>query len=337
MKSCHQLSNVDNFNDNSPKVYAGWIKDKSIRAKSSSGGVFSALALEIIKEEGVIFAATMTEDLKVKHISVNNEQDLESLRGSKYLQSDIGETYAKVKFELNLGRQVLFVGTPCQVAGLKTYLSKKYENLLTVDFICHGVPSQEAFDIYCKRIGINSHETQKISFRYTEGWGFYTRKIVLNAKTNKIHKYSIPIAHDYYMRAFSKGLMFSKACYTCKYAKLERVSDITIADFWNLGNEVPFNYKQERGVSLVLGNSSKGIQFLKHIENLFLEERGIDEAIKGNYNLTHKSHCPDGRETYFEDSKNLSIKDLQKKYRIQPSLRDYLRPLKRKIMSFKIK
>ena len=146
-KACPIL-NAEKKQDMVLKCYVAYAKDESIRLQSSSGGVFTLLAEAILQKQGIVFGASLDENMQVKHISIDNVADLSLLRGSKYVQSDIGNTYIEVKKNLENGRQVLFSGTACQIAGLKQYLRKDFENLYTIDILCHGVPSPKVWDLY---------------------------------------------------------------------------------------------------------------------------------------------------------------------------------------------
>lgn len=320
MQVCHQITPVIENKKNPSAVYAAWNLDDKIRCLSSSGGVFSAFAEKIIKKGGIVFGAAYIEGLKVKHIGVDTIEGLQQLRGSKYIKSNIGDCYKEVKSNLQKKRLVLFTGSPCQVAGLFSFLKTRYDNLYTCDFVCHGVPSQKAFDIYREKIGLSQSCIKKIGFRDTERWGF---KMSLDGV-------SIPLINTYYLKAFTKGYMFMESCYSCQYATEYRISDITMADFWGLGDRIPFNHSKYKGVSLLLINSEKGERLtFECADSLFLEERTLDEAIQGNYNLSHASLRPIERNTYYEDSIRMSKFRLIRKYRLFPSWRDYLRPLKR--------
>lgn len=329
MKACHIITPCFTF-QKPVKTYACWTKNTADREKSSSGGAFSVIARKIISVGGIVFGACMCEDLNVRHISVEKADDIFLLQGSKYVQSYLGDTYKKVRNELISRRKVLFTGTPCQVAGLYSYLQKPYDNLFTIDFVCHGVPPQSAFDIYVKKIGLN-RKYKKINFRFTKGWG-YQLSIQKDINSSRV---LLPPSKTYYLRAFTNGLMFSEACYSCNYARPERVSDFTMGDYWGLGIKVPFNHKTHKGVSLLLLNTERSVSFINECNDLFFEERPFKEAIEGNYNLSYTSKRPLGRNSYFEESKILSVSELSKKYKIQASTRDYLRLLKQIIISYK--
>lgn len=330
MKACHRLT--DKIKYHTPlKTYACWTKNLSDRKRSSSGGAFSILARKILNEGGIVYGASMCEDLKVRHIGIESIDEIIRLQGSKYLQSFLGETFKEVKRQLRDGRKVLFTGTPCQVGGLLTFLHREYDNLYTCDVVCHGVPSQKAFDIYIDKIGIRG-KCKNFNFRFTEGWGFQlSRQLVAPTKDGDSNKKMISPKNAYYLRAFTKGLMFSEACYGCAYARPDRVSDVTLADYWGLGVIKPFSHPTYRGVSLLLVNSDKAMSLLYECPDLFYEERPFEEAVKGNHNLSHTSGRPDGRDTYYEDAKTMSISSLSAKYGIKASVRDYLRLLKQKL------
>lgn len=330
MKACHRLT--EKVQCRTPKkIYACWTKNELDRRRSSSGGAFSILARKILNEGGIVYGASMCEDLKVRHIGIESTDEIIRLQGSKYLQSYLGNTYKEVRAHLRDGRKVLFTGTPCQVGGLLTFLHREYDNLYTCDVVCHGVPSQKAFDIYIDKIGIRG-KCKNFNFRFTEGWGFQlSRQLVAPTKDGDSNKKMISPKNAYYLRAFTKGLMFSEACYGCAYARPERASDVTLADYWGLGVMKPFNHPTHKGVSLLLVNSDKALELLNESPDLFFEERPLEEAIEGNHNLSHTSVRPEGRDTYFEDSQVLSISELSSKYGIKESMRDYLRLLKQKI------
>ncbi len=333
MKACHVIS--PQAEPRLPlKTFACWTKNITDRSNSSSGGAFSVLARRVLSLGGVVYGATMTPDLEVRHIAVTKQEDLILLQGSKYVQSYIEGIYQDVKTRLRRAEMVLFSGTPCQIAGLKTFLKRNYENLLTCDVVCHGVPSQAAFNYYIDKIGIRDNR-ETVSFRFTDGWGFRLSRQAVAPTGRGFRKKTIPPAKAYYLRAFTKGLMFSKACYNCHYARPERVSDFTLADYWGLGNRIPFRYPTQKGISCMLVNSQRGLDFIHSCEELERVERPLEEAIEGNHNLSHVSNYPKGRDTYFEDSIAMDIKELSAKYNIKSTLRDYLRILKQDLFKLR--
>ena len=334
MMACHRLSSVAEYR--TPlKTLACWTKRDDDRRKSSSGGAFSVIARKVLSENGVVFGATMDPNLQVKHISIEKVEDIIKLQGSKYVQSYLGDTYKQVRELLRQKRLVLFTGTPCQVGGLLTFLRKKYDNLITCDVVCHGVPSQKSFDSFCEKVHLKGR-CQKVSFRFTDGWGFQLAyELIAPTKAGNSNKKLIYPKNAYYLRAFSKGLMFSEACYTCAYACPDRVTDVTLADYWGLGVMKPFKYPTHKGISLLLVNSDKALSLLNECSDLFFEERPFEEAVRGNHNLSHASERPFGRDTYYEDAKTMHISALSKKYKIKATIRDYMRLLKQIIITYR--
>ena len=288
MKSCHRLFPIENY-QTPLKTLACWTNNIEDRMRSSSGGAFSVLARKVLLAKGVVFGATMDMNLQIKHISIEKAEDIVKLQGSKYVQSYLGDTFKKVRNFLKHNRLVLFTGTPCQVGGLLKFLNKKYDNLITCDMVCHGVPSQKAFDIFCENEHIKG-TCHGVSFRFTSGWGFQLAREIKthigDSNTVEIVRKSISPKKAWYMRAFNKGLMFNEACFSCAYATPQRVSDFTMADYWGLGLKSPFNHPTFRGVSMLLVNSTRAWEFIKDDPNLFYEERTLEEAIEGNYNLS---------------------------------------------------
>lgn len=324
IRACHQLTESTSVFNAPLLTYAAWSLNKNIRQNSSSGGLFSELAKIILENGGFVFGAAFSDELKVVHISVTSEAELFKLQGSKYVQSDIGDSFPRIDEILKHGKKVLFSGTPCQVAALKKYLKKDYDNLFTIDLICHGVPAQKTFDLYLNSIDIFPKPADVFSFRNTNGWGF----------AMSYNGHNIKVKDSYYIRAFNRGLMFNEACFNCKYATSKRVGDITLGDFWGLGATNPFSHPKTGGISCVIVNTLKGKKWLEAISNIFLEERNLNEAIEGNHNLHSPSNRPKDRDTYLIDCENLSKSELQEKYDLSPNFRDYFRPYKYKILKW---
>lgn len=340
MRACHRIE--PHIYYNTPlHTLACWTKNDNDRKKSSSGGAFSVLARKVLSMDGVVFGATMDRNLQVRHICINKVEDIHLLQGSKYVQSYLGDTYRQVREQLKTDRKVLFTGTPCQVGGLLTFLHKQYDNLITVDMVCHGVPSQKAFDAFCERTHLKDH-CDGISFRFTEGWGFQlARELVAPTKagdsnSTRVIRKPVNPKNAWYMRAFDKSLMFNEACYSCAYTHPQRVSDFTMADYWGLGLNASFNHSTIKGVSMLLVNNAKAWTLLQECSDLFYEERTLDEAIKGNHNLSQRSSRPQSRDTFISDMMTMNHSDLMKKYCIKASLRDYLRLLKQWINSKRV-
>ena len=318
-KACPILTDICLPRSDSPQVYAAWNLEESIRTDSSSGGVFSVLAKHVLSQFGVVFGAAFDSEFKLQHHEAKNIAELRKLRGSKYLQSDIGDTYVKVKAYLNNGSRVMFVGTPCQVAGLYGYLRKDYVNLLTGDLVCPGVPSQRFFDEYLHYLRHNGYpKFDDISFRNKRAW---SRATILTEHSTSEKEVLLTGRHDYYQQAFLKGLISRKSCYVCKYARLPRIGDFTLADFWGIGKDVSFRHDTSQGVSLFLVNSSHGSAVLRScLNDMFLEKRELSEAKKMNARLYRASEYPPGRDSFLIDMKNMSIGAIRAKYRLKNKL-----------------
>lgn len=317
-KACPLLSPLENENTIIPKAFAIWsFQDRIV---SSSGGTFSAFARKILDKGGTVFGAAFDEKLRCRHIKVETLEELAPLRGSKYVQSELGDTFLKVKDCLKNGKEVLFTGTPCQVAGLYAYLHKDYDNLLTLDLACHGVPSDAVFQSYLSKL--QNSKKCKISsfeFRRRNGWGFAP------AVSDRGKLTSIYDIENLYMCAFDKSALFRQSCYTCPFAKIPRVGDCSIADFWGIGRHgKPFKHNVLKGVSLVLVNNAKGMEAVMELENVFREERTLEEALVENPNITQPSPLHPQRNEVIQSflDPRKSLKDISKEfYLLDNSLR----------------
>lgn len=270
------------------KAYAAWSLDDYDRGSSTSGGIASVLTNHILHQGGVAFGAVSSEKCDVRHEAVEQVCNAARFKGSKYVQSTIGYCYQEVKEALKQNKQVLFTGTPCQVAGLRNFLGKPYENLYTVDIICHGVPSLKLLSEHLSRYCLLDDIT-KVSFRNNEGY-------VLSAYKDDKLQYSKPFPNDRYLYGFMYALFYRPSCYECRYANSHRISDLTIGDFWGLGKKRPVNYDTKK-VSVVTPNTDKGALLLKACkQKLFLEERDREEAISGNKQL----QVPSIRHKYYQ-------------------------------------
>lgn len=261
------------------KTLAAINNDESIRLKSSSGGVFSLLAERIIHNGGVIFGARFDEKWEVVIGCTETTDGIAQFRGSKYLQARTGDSYYRCEQYLKIGRQVLFSGTPCQVAGLKRYLGKEYGNLITVDVVCHGVPSPKVWRKYLdETVGVSN--VKGVSMRdKMEGWHNYHLSISY-ADGDKSKILSSPYGTNDYMRAFLKNMILRPSCYQCKFRELRSGSDITIGDYWGINNIRP-EMNDDKGTGLVLVNTEKG-KFILDSGGLKFEETTFEESCQGN-------------------------------------------------------
>lgn len=267
------------------KCYAARVKETEILKTSTSGGIATILAKKIIEKNGVVYGAAYTEDCEVNHIRVNKTEELNKLQGSKYVHSYIKESFKLAKKDLIDGKIVLFIGTPCHVAGLKKFLLKEYDNLYTVDIICHGVPSQKFLKEEVKRVNNNSTNVERVNFRDKT----YKDFTFIIKNKNKI-SYAQEWENNPYFYTFMKSITYRENCYECLYARPERVSDITIGDFWGLGIDSKFYDTKNKGISVVLPITKKGLKLLEMAnDDIEKEERKIEEAILGNDQLREPS------------------------------------------------
>lgn len=304
---------------NSPKrVYSGWSLDNTIRLNSSSGGAFTEIARPILEAGGVVFGCGLDADLLAVHMYVEDMAALRSkLSGSKYVQSNIGDSYAKAKSFLKAGRKVLFSGTPCQIAGLHNYLHRDYPNLFTVDILCHGVPSPMVFEDYKKFMAKQYHmKIDDVKFRCKKSsWIFYNMVLTGHVeKNNAVKTYEGAYYEDPYIRGFLRDNFLRPSCYECKFTRVERASDFTIADWWGYKKhskqDVGFRYK---GVSLILVNTDKALELVQYL-NMYLRLRSLEEAKHTNICLSHPFPMPISREMFWKDYKNMSFKELVENY-----------------------
>lgn len=268
------------------KVYAVWSKDNETRIKSSSGGFFMVAAKYILSNGGAVCATRFSDDFSGAVFDIcESESELYKFRGSKYVQSNLNPVYSRVRDLLKNKRLVLFVGTGCQVAAIKTYLGRSYDNLICIDLICHGVPSPMIWERYIQYLDKEHGDSgvKSISFRVKKtSWKEYSLEVVFNNG----RKYEKSKTQDPYLIAFGKDIILRPSCEHCKYACLKREGDVTISDFWAYRS---FDFKtrnDEKGISCCIINSQKGVQLFELLRNEFVVvEKGLDEAIRGNRSL----------------------------------------------------
>ena len=264
-------------------VYAAKHKNEQVRLASSSGGIFTLLAEKIIDEGGVVFGVRFNNNWDVVHDYTETMEGLAVFRGSKYVQSYMGDCYLKAKSFLEQGRKVMFTGTPCQIAGLKNFLRKDYDNLLTVDVVCHGVPSPKVWQVYLDEIArkggknsVLSHpivektEINHIDFRSKSiGWKKFSFALTLSKATADGEKNTVLLSSIFtenpYMNAFLSNLSLRPSCYDCPAKAGKSGSDITIADFWGIEDVLP-EFDDDKGISLVLSYSEKGGRWLAGLD-----------------------------------------------------------------------
>ena len=299
------------------KVYACFNKDKDVRLSSSSGAVFSSLAEYVLNKNGIVYGVAMSADCySAEFIAVTDEVGLARLRGSKYLQAKIGNTFKSVKENLIAGRYVLFTGTGCQVNGLKRFLERDYDNLICVDVICHGAPSPALWRKYAEyQEKKNGGKLKGINFRCKDdGWvDFGMKEVIKSIPKNKMKKYFISKDNDSYMKMFLQNYCLRPSCYECT-AKKVKMSDLTIADFWGINNVAP-DMDDSLGTSLVLIRTAKGNELFESANgNMKMKEVSYEDGVKGNPAEYRSCARPSERDKFFEDMRTMSFEELKEKY-----------------------
>ncbi len=255
-------------------VFAVKHKDEYVRMNSRSGGIFTALSDYILDNGGIVYGSSIEADFVVKHIRATTKEERDKMRGSKYAQSSLGEIFREVKKDLLNDRQVLFTGTSCQIAGLKAFLGKEYEKLVCVDIICRGVPSPKVLRDYIQWMEKRKNsKATKFEFRNKSkyGWKLHVETISFDDGDK--------VDGNIFGQLFYGSNINRPSCYKCRYKSLKHPGDITIGDFWGI-TEIDSTFDDNKGVSLVLVNSEKGMCIFDLIvENLIYKETGICESM----------------------------------------------------------
>lgn len=303
-------------------TYAAYSLNQSERLDSSSGGLFSLIAKSVLANRGIVYGVAMTENCRrAEFIRVTEESDLYRLRGSKYLQAHVGQTYKEIKLDLDNGKSVLFSGTGCQVNGLKGFLGdgkydresfeQKYPNLYCVDVICHGVPSPKLWERYVSLIEETyNSKLVEVNFRCKEdSWkDFGMKQISSDKKQVYISKDKDP-----YMLMFLRDYCLRPSCYECR-AKSIKMSDITLADFWGIDAVAP-ELNDGNGSSLVLIRSPKGKKILNTVINgIIFKEVSYEEGVSHNPAEFRSATRPSERDYFFKDMEELTFEELKSKY-----------------------
>ncbi len=300
-KLCEKICPVKNYqskNINQPKAYAFINKNDEIRLKSSSGAVFPSIANIILSKGGIVFGTHYDNEMKVCHTKIDKVIDIEKLQSSKYVQSDTKKTYQEVKYALENGQLVLYTGTPCQIAGLYSYLKKDYEKLLTIDLVCHGVPSRKIFEMYKKEFMLSKKDNGKlvnINFR-SKNNGWTCSEFSTTTTTTTTTTYQTLGRHDDFMKCFLSNLILNNSCNDCHFNKIPRVADLTMGDFWGV-DEFDTSLNDNKGTSILLINTEKGKKFFEIVKtdsNVYTKEVPLNVALKGNPNIigsTQKNHA----------------------------------------------
>lgn len=309
-KVCPVINNIEKNIEKIPMAYAVYAKDNMIREDSSSGGMFTLLAEKVLEKKGIVFGAAFDDKWQVKHIAIDDANKLYLLRGSKYLQSKIEDTFIQVKNALNKGKEVLFSGTECQIVALKKFLGKEYCNLITVGVLCHGVPSPKVWKKYLEfREKEANSKVENITFRNKcSGWKEYSLTIRFKNK----EQYSEIFYQDLYMKMFLNNICLRPSCHACRFKELNRKSDITIGDFWGI-EQIASEMDDDRGTSLVLVHSTKGMEILKSILNrVEIKEVDANCSLPKDADSRHSVPIHRNREKLFEEIEKVDIDKLGK-------------------------
>ena len=293
-------------------AFAAWNRDEDVREDSSSGGVFNALMQRTFEQNGVVFGAAFDDSMTLCHQAAHNGVEGQALRGSKYLQSIIGTAYQEARKYLKRGRQVLFSGTPCQVAGLYAFLGKKYDNLLTCDVVCHGVPSPKVFATYRAELERQyGAKAKRIAFRRKNfGWKRYSISLSFDNDT----EYRRILTEDAFMTGFLRDIYLRPSCHACRFSCLPRVADISLGDFWGVGTHHP-EWDDDRGTSLVIVQSEKGKNaFDACRQDITAYDADLSVAIQSNPCICSSVAPGIRRDAFFNDLDSLPFEKVMKRY-----------------------
>lgn len=311
------------------KCYAAQMKDFAALEKSASGGAFQSIAEIILKKGGICYGAEMLHgdnNFEVKHTRISNLSELNRILNSKYIPSLIGNTYQQAKKDLENGNLVLFSGTPCLILGLKAYLGKEYDNLLTVDLVCHGVTSTQIFNDYLKQIEKEKGITI-VNYQFRDkdiSWGTnYSYSYYNNSDSSKQIKIRhCPREESSYMAHYLRGNIFRENCYSCSLSNSRRVSDFTLGDYWEIEVEHPEFVTRKRpsivlrkGVSCVLANTDRAIKFIPDLkEKMVLYEVSLETIIRHNGNLKAPSKKGNGRDELLNTYKTNGYSPIEEQF-----------------------
>ena len=323
VKTCPVLNTKENESLN--KCYVGYNKSEEVRLNSSSGGIFSLIANYVLDQNGIVIGAAFDDNNELKHVAIEKKKDLNKLMGSKYLQSDLSNIFKYVKENIK-DRKILFVGTPCQVGGLKSFIKNDFGNLICIDLVCHGVPSPKLFKKYVDELEKENGKLLNYNFRdNSTGWDTYSNTAKFKDKTITEDR-----KQNKYMKLFLSDVSLRESCFDCNFKLGNKYSDITLGDFWGIKNHYPEMYNKS-GVSAIIINTEKGNELFNSInKDIEYKQCKLEEIVSGNPSLKISGKKPKTRNKFFEEMDNLSISDLTKKYQKKVSL---LSKIKRKLKS----
>lgn len=290
-----------------PLTYAVKHKDFNTRMESRSGGIFTALSDRVLNEGGVVFGCVLDEEFKAVHIRAENINDRNRMRGSKYIQSEMKDVFSAVRTDLDAGKQVLFSGTSCQVAGLNAFLGKEYENLLTVDIVCHGVPSPMVWKDYLKwQEKKNDSKVVGVDFRNKRDFGWSANVESVSFENGK------KINSRVFATLFYEHSILRPCCYRCPYKDTVHPGDISIADYWGVEKAAP-GFSDNKGVSLVLLNDDKGKYAFDMVQDeIEIKKTNLEDSMQPSLKSPYRE--PESRSRFWSDYNHLNTDKIMKKY-----------------------
>lgn len=315
-KTCPEINadKINKTNTENPLCFAAHHKEQEIRIDSTSGGIFSTLANNMYSIGGFVAGAIYNDDFSVRHIISNNPEDLVKIRSSKYLQSLCTDLYKEVKSLLVKGEKVLICGCPCQMAALRLYLNKDYENLIICDFICRGINSPKIFRKHLD--SLEQRYGSKVIYAKAKNKELGWRKLTFKAVFENGESYYGDGKIDDFTRGYlQSGVYCRPSCYDCKFKNIPRIADITLGDFWGIEKIVP-SLDNDTGTSLVMCNSEKGKAFfVTKLNEIAYQQVSIDDILPGNLSLLNSLPLPViNRNQFFADIEKIPFSQVAKKY-----------------------
>lgn len=318
---CLKVCNIDKKNlektTNEPPqlVYAAWSKETSSLLKSTSGGVSFHITKRFIENEGIVYGVGWKDHLIASHIRTNNLLQIDELRGSKYVQSDLNDTFVKIKDDLKAEQKVLFIGTPCQVGGLKNCINKELQkNLYTIDLVCHGTPSNKMFQSYLSYLE-KKENSRIVSFAFRgkkhTGWRAYEIVKYSNGKETKRTS-----GHQAYFIGFNDDLFSKEKCYDCGYSQTHRTGDVTLSDFWGSEKSNRQLAKERKyGYNFFSCNTKKGIELFELVKNdLIIIPSSYDIAVAGDIRFRDSNSRPKVRDYIYKELDSMGFEGIKNKY-----------------------
>lgn len=296
-----------------PEVYAAKHVDSRVREASTSGGLFTALSDYVLQRNGVVYGAVFGAGLKVQHAGAEKPEDRDAMRGSKYVQSELADLFPKIKEQLAKGREVIFTGTPCQVAGLKAFLNNKtYANLLLCDLVCKGTPSPLFWKDYVALLEKKHNKRLSNFFFRDKSRGWHNPRTLAIYEDGDVESDTELLKS--FNRVFYQHIALRPSCHKCPFTNTYRTSDITIADFWGIENYKPA-FDDNRGTSLVMINTPKGKAVFEEVKHsLVFERSSLEECTGAQKHLKQPAKPSSKRSAFWKDYSEMGIEYALKKY-----------------------